>query len=154
MLHSSQREIREHQHYSVDVVVALYVGLLLWHATAWVWSRAPRGGRGKGRSRTKDERTAAALAPKMGEIVKAAKDWDMEKVRSAVLSAAAVAGEGGGGGVGRGGEWEEEEEGEGEWWLAEAPAGRKIGPEVYFGIGILFVVVFICLMAIVLNVGG
>eukprot|EP00271_Cylindrocystis_brebissonii_P010245 TRINITY_DN26387_c0_g1_i1.p1 TRINITY_DN26387_c0_g1~~TRINITY_DN26387_c0_g1_i1.p1 ORF type:complete len:486 (+),score=60.20 TRINITY_DN26387_c0_g1_i1:276-1733(+) len=34
--HSAQREIRERQHYSVDVVVALYAGFFIWHFTAFV----------------------------------------------------------------------------------------------------------------------
>ncbi|CAN7082686.1 unnamed protein product [Brassica oleracea var. botrytis] len=40
--HSTQRtegnEIRERHHYSVDCVVAIYVGILLWKMTGFIWS--------------------------------------------------------------------------------------------------------------------
>ncbi|CAA6667652.1 unnamed protein product [Spirodela intermedia] len=38
VLHSAQREVRERHHYSADCVVAVYVGVLLWRQTAFLWS--------------------------------------------------------------------------------------------------------------------
>ncbi|RCV33627.1 hypothetical protein SETIT_7G097500v2 [Setaria italica] len=37
VLHSAQREIRERHHYSVDCIVAIYVGVLLWRMTGFIW---------------------------------------------------------------------------------------------------------------------
>ncbi|XP_043719188.1 protein PHLOEM UNLOADING MODULATOR isoform X2 [Telopea speciosissima] len=38
VIHSAQREIRERNHYSVDCVVAIYVAILLWKMTGFIWS--------------------------------------------------------------------------------------------------------------------
>ncbi|WOL12722.1 hypothetical protein Cni_G21489 [Canna indica] len=71
VLHSAQREIREHHHYTVDVIVAIYVGILLWRMTGFIWS-------------AKDASKAKKLA-KLDEIqsklVHAAKDSDIDKIR-------------------------------------------------------------------------
>lgn len=71
VLHSAQREIRERHHYSVDCVVAIYVGILLWRTTSFIWSA-------KDRSKTLK---LAQLAKIEGRLVQAAKDADIEKVR-------------------------------------------------------------------------
>lgn len=71
MLHSAQREIREHHHYSVDCIVAIYVGILLWKMTGFLWP-------------AKDSSKARRLA-KLEEIqskmIKAAKDSNIDEVR-------------------------------------------------------------------------
>jgi hypothetical protein len=70
--HSGQREIRERHHYSVDVVVGIYMGVLLWWTTSWIWS--------------KQDQTQAfklkQLALVEGDIKKAAKEGDLDKIRS------------------------------------------------------------------------
>jgi hypothetical protein len=70
--HSGQREIRERHHYSVDVVVGIYMGVLLWWTTSWIWS--------------KQDQTQAfklkQLALVEGDIQKAAKEGDLDKIRS------------------------------------------------------------------------
>ncbi|KAF8693374.1 hypothetical protein HU200_038764 [Digitaria exilis] len=38
VVHSTQREIRERHHYSVDCIVAIYVGMFLWRMTRFLWS--------------------------------------------------------------------------------------------------------------------
>ncbi|XXG73526.1 hypothetical protein AAC387_Pa07g2431 [Persea americana] len=71
VLHSAQREIRERHHYSVDCVVAIYVGILLWRITGFMWS-------------TKNAARAERLAKLdniQNRLIKAAKDSDMDKVR-------------------------------------------------------------------------
>ncbi|KAI4366618.1 hypothetical protein MLD38_022475 [Melastoma candidum] len=71
VLHSAQREIREHHHYSVDCIVAIYVGILLWKMTGFLWP-------------VKDSSKARRLA-KLEEIqskmIKAAKDSNIDEVR-------------------------------------------------------------------------
>ncbi|CAI0427161.1 unnamed protein product [Linum tenue] len=69
VLHSAQREVRERHHYTVDCVVAIYVGVLLWRVTGFVWP--PR----------KSGRRVARLEKVQGRLIQAAKDSDMEKVR-------------------------------------------------------------------------
>ncbi|CAK9196290.1 unnamed protein product [Sphagnum troendelagicum] len=70
--HSGQREIRERHHYSVDVVAGIYMGVLLWWTTSWIWSRKDRS----------QELRLKQLALVEGDIQKAAKEGDLEKVRS------------------------------------------------------------------------
>lgn len=60
LAHSGMREIRERHHYSVDVVLGTFVGVMLWKAT----SPAP-----------------AASGERENELQKAAKDGDMERIR-------------------------------------------------------------------------
>ncbi|KAL9245083.1 hypothetical protein vseg_018777 [Gypsophila vaccaria] len=71
VLHSAQREIRERHHYTVDCVVAIYVGILLWKMTGFIWSS-------KDLSRNK---TLNKLEEIHGRLIQAAKDSDMEEVR-------------------------------------------------------------------------
>uniref|UniRef100_A0A0D6R6F4 Sphingomyelin synthase-like domain-containing protein n=1 Tax=Araucaria cunninghamii TaxID=56994 RepID=A0A0D6R6F4_ARACU len=71
VLHSGQREIRERHHYSVDCVVAIYVGILLWRTTGFIWSAKDRS------KALKLEK----LAQIEGKLVQAAKDADLDKVR-------------------------------------------------------------------------
>lgn len=59
--HSAQREVRERHHYTVDCVVAIYVGVLLWKMTGLV------------RGEKKME--------KLEKLKRAAKDSDIELVR-------------------------------------------------------------------------
>ncbi|PIA41163.1 hypothetical protein AQUCO_02300157v1 [Aquilegia coerulea] len=71
VLHSAQREVRERNHYSVDVVVAIYVGILLWRTTKFLWS-------------AKDasvKRRLLKLEKIQGRLVQAAKDSDMDEIR-------------------------------------------------------------------------
>ncbi|KAK9270651.1 hypothetical protein L1049_026233 [Liquidambar formosana] len=71
VVHSAQREIRERHHYSVDCVVAIYVGILLWKVTGFIWP-------GKDASR---DRRLAKLEKIQGRLIQAAKDSNMEEVR-------------------------------------------------------------------------
>lgn len=71
VMHSTQREIRERHHYSVDCVVAIYVGILLWKMTGFIWSA--KGG-------TRDSRLTK-LGKIQGRLLQAAKDSDMDEVR-------------------------------------------------------------------------
>jgi hypothetical protein len=70
--HSGQREIRERHHYSVDVVVGIYMGALLWWTTSWIWS--------------KQDQTQASKLKQLAlveeDIQKAAKEGDLDKIRS------------------------------------------------------------------------
>ena len=72
VLHSAQREIRERHHYSADCVVAIYVGVLLWKMTEFLWS-------------AKDLAKAGRLA-KLEEVhprlARAVKDSNMEEVKA------------------------------------------------------------------------
>lgn len=72
VLHSAQREVREHHHYSVDCVVAIYVGVLLWRMTGFLWSTkdASRG------------RRLNKLEMVQGRLTQAAKDGDLDEVRA------------------------------------------------------------------------
>jgi hypothetical protein len=72
ILHSAQREIRERHHYSVDCVVAIYVGMLLWRMTGFIWS-ARNANRAK---------QLAKLEEVQSRLIHAAKDSDMNEVRS------------------------------------------------------------------------
>lgn len=71
VLHSAQREIRERHHYSVDCVAAIYVGILLWWTTGFIWSA-------KDTSKTLKLNRLAQIE---GRLVQAAKDADLEKIR-------------------------------------------------------------------------
>lgn len=71
VIHSAQREIRERHHYSVDCIVAIYVGILLWKMTGFIWS-------------AKDvlrHRRLAKLEKIQSKLVQAAKDADLDEVR-------------------------------------------------------------------------
>ena len=70
--HTGQREIRERHHYSVDVVSGIYVGILMWRTTGWIWSSKDR----------LQELRIKHLAAAEDEIQKAAKEGDLEKIRS------------------------------------------------------------------------
>ncbi|CAN0921598.1 Protein PHLOEM UNLOADING MODULATOR [Linum grandiflorum] len=70
VLHSAQREVRERHHYAVDCVVAIYVGILLWKTTGFMWPGANNG-----------TRRLKKLEKMERKLVQAAKDSDMEKVR-------------------------------------------------------------------------
>ncbi|XP_010525209.1 PREDICTED: uncharacterized protein LOC104803037 [Tarenaya hassleriana] len=72
VIHSVQREIRERHHYSVDCVVAIYVGILLWKMTGFIWSN-----KGFKAEKTKLEKI-------QNRLVHAAKDSDMDTVRRLV----------------------------------------------------------------------
>lgn len=82
VLHSAQREIRERHHYSVDVVAGLYMGILLWRLTGFVWSKRDELKVLKGKLMTEN----------VDAFVKAAKDGDMEKIRQ-ILSDVEKAGQ-------------------------------------------------------------
>ncbi|XP_058091075.1 protein PHLOEM UNLOADING MODULATOR [Magnolia sinica] len=71
VLHSGQREIRERHHYSVDCVVAIYVGILLWKMTGFIWSA---------KDESQKERLVH-LEKIQDQLIKAAKDSDMDQVR-------------------------------------------------------------------------
>ena len=70
-MHSAQREVRERHHYTVDCIVAIYVGILLWKMTGFIWS-AKDGAR--------DSRLTK-LGKIQGRLLQAAKDSDMDEVR-------------------------------------------------------------------------
>ncbi|KAL1295447.1 uncharacterized protein LOC107618829 [Arachis ipaensis] len=69
--HSAQREVRERHHYSVDCVVAIYVGILLWKMTGFLWSNTV----------TYSDRRLAKLKKIEGRLIQASKDSNMDKVR-------------------------------------------------------------------------
>ncbi|KAK2404384.1 Sphingomyelin synthetase family protein [Trifolium repens] len=71
VLHSAQREVRERHHYSVDCIVAIYVGILLWKMTGFIWSREIRHGN---KSLIKFEKIKSRL-------IQASKDSDIDEVR-------------------------------------------------------------------------
>ncbi|XP_051217338.1 protein PHLOEM UNLOADING MODULATOR [Lolium perenne] len=71
VLHSAQREIRERHHYTVDCVVAIYVGILLWRMTRFIWSA-------RDASRA---RRLAKLEEVQGRLIHAAKDSDIDEIR-------------------------------------------------------------------------
>uniref|UniRef100_A0ACD5ZAR4 Uncharacterized protein n=1 Tax=Avena sativa TaxID=4498 RepID=A0ACD5ZAR4_AVESA len=71
VLHSAQREIRERHHYSVDCIVAIYVGILLWRMTGFIWS-----------TRDSDRaRRLAKLDEVQNKLFRAAKDSDMDEIK-------------------------------------------------------------------------
>lgn len=71
VIHSAQREIRERHHYSVDVVVAIYVGIMLWKMTGLFWPM---------KDQSKDMRLRR-LEKIQGRLMRAAKDDDIEEIR-------------------------------------------------------------------------
>lgn len=71
VLHSAQREVRERHHYTVDCVVAIYVGILLWKMTGFIWSAKDRY----------KQRRLIKLEKIHNRLVQAAKDSDMDEVR-------------------------------------------------------------------------
>ncbi|KAF7821698.1 Sphingomyelin synthetase family protein isoform 1 [Senna tora] len=68
VIHSAQREIRERHHYSVDCVVAIYVGILLWKMTGFIWSKQA-------------DRKLTKLEKIQSRLIQAAKDSDIDEVR-------------------------------------------------------------------------
>ncbi|KAI4976075.1 hypothetical protein ZWY2020_049682 [Hordeum vulgare] len=71
VLHSAQREIRERYHYSADCIVAIYVGILLWRVTGFIWS-----------TRDSDQaRRLSKLDEVQNRLFHAAKDSDMDEIR-------------------------------------------------------------------------
>ncbi|XP_039790927.1 uncharacterized protein LOC120656807 [Panicum virgatum] len=72
VVHSAQREIRERHHYSVDCIVAIYVGMLLWRMTGFLWSARE----------TNRSRRIAKLDEVQNRLFRAAKDSDILEVRS------------------------------------------------------------------------
>lgn len=71
VLHSAQREIRERHHYSVDCVVAIYVGILLWRMSGFIWSARD----------TNRTRRLAKLEEVQNRLFHAAKDSDINEIR-------------------------------------------------------------------------
>lgn len=69
--HSAQREIRERHHYTVDCIVAIYVGILLWRMTSFLW---PLKDKIKYLKLSKLEKI-------QGRLFQAAKDADIDQVR-------------------------------------------------------------------------
>ena len=70
-MHSAEREIRECHHYSADCVVAIYIGILLWKMTGFIW---PMMNTSRDRRLDKLEKIHSRLIP-------AANDSDMDEVR-------------------------------------------------------------------------
>ncbi|KAK3428116.1 hypothetical protein EUGRSUZ_F04230 [Eucalyptus grandis] len=71
VMHSAQREIRERHHYTVDCIVAIYVGILLWKMTGFIWP--PKDAR--------RNRRLLKLEKIQSRLIQAAKDSDMDGVR-------------------------------------------------------------------------
>lgn len=71
VLHSAQREIRERHHYSVDCLLAIYMGIFLWKMIGLFW---PTKNASKNRKLEKLEKIQSRL-------IQAAKDSDMNKVK-------------------------------------------------------------------------
>ncbi|EXC19876.1 hypothetical protein L484_017853 [Morus notabilis] len=71
VLHSAQREVRERHHYTVDCIVAIYVGILLWKMTGFIWPA----------KNTVKERRLEMLEKIQGQLTHAAKDSDIDEVR-------------------------------------------------------------------------
>ncbi|KAM1568789.1 hypothetical protein EV2_035098 [Malus domestica] len=69
--HSAQREIRERHHYSVDCVVAIYAGILLWKFTSFWWPAKDAG----------RDRRITMLEKIQSRLTQAAKDYDIDEVR-------------------------------------------------------------------------
>lgn len=82
VVHSTQREIRERHHYSVDCIVAIYVGMLLWRMTGFLWSARE----------TNRSRRIAKLDEVQNKLFRAAKDSDIVEIRS-LLNAVELAGQ-------------------------------------------------------------
>ncbi|KAL3504494.1 hypothetical protein ACH5RR_034335 [Cinchona calisaya] len=71
VLHSTQREIRERHHYSVDCLLAIYMGIFLWKMIGLFW---PTKDASKNKRLNKLEKV-------QGRLMQAAKDSDMDKVK-------------------------------------------------------------------------
>ncbi|KAL9258052.1 PHLOEM UNLOADING MODULATOR-like protein [Drosera capensis] len=71
VMHSAQREVRERHHYTIDCVAAIYVGVLLWKMTGFIWSARDLG---------RDKRLSK-LEKVQNKLTQAAKDSDIDKVR-------------------------------------------------------------------------
>lgn len=71
LMHSAQREIRERHHYTVDCIVAIYVGILLWKMTGFIWSHEA----------TSSNRSLTKLETIQSRLIQASKDSDMDRVR-------------------------------------------------------------------------
>lgn len=71
VLHSAQREIRERHHYTVDVVVATYAGILIWKMTSFLWSAKD----------TSTSRRVNVLEKIHSRLTQAAKDDNIDEVR-------------------------------------------------------------------------
>ncbi|KAJ1279444.1 hypothetical protein BS78_04G157100 [Paspalum vaginatum] len=72
VVHSTQREIRERHHYSVDCIVAIYVGILLWRMTGFLWSAREDS----------QSRRLAKLDVVQKRLFRAAKDSDITEIKS------------------------------------------------------------------------
>lgn len=81
-MHSAQREVRERHHYTVDCIAAIYVGILLWKMTGFIWSSEDK-------SRA---RKLAKLDEVQGRLMHAAKDSDIDEIRE-VLKEVELAGQ-------------------------------------------------------------
>ncbi|KAL3513897.1 hypothetical protein ACH5RR_026614, partial [Cinchona calisaya] len=71
VFHSAQREIRERYHYTIDCLIAIYVGIFLWKIIGLFWP-------------TKDasrKRRLNKLEKVLGRLMQAAKDSDMDRVK-------------------------------------------------------------------------
>ncbi|KAK6131444.1 hypothetical protein DH2020_034810 [Rehmannia glutinosa] len=69
--HSAQREIRERHHYSVDCIVAIYMGILLWKMTGLFWPIKD----------TSRYSRLDKLEKIQSKLVQAAKDSDIDGIR-------------------------------------------------------------------------
>jgi len=72
VIHSAQREVRERTHYSVDCIVAIYIGILLWRMTGFLWSAME----------TNRSRRLSKLDEVQKRLFRAAKDSDVFEIRS------------------------------------------------------------------------
>lgn len=72
VIHSAQREVRERHHYSVDCIVAIYIGILLWRMTGFLWSAME----------TNRSRRLSKLDEVQKRLFRAAKDSDVFEIRS------------------------------------------------------------------------
>lgn len=71
VMHSAQREIRERNHYSADIIIGIYMGILLWKMIGLFWPV-------KDTSRVQSLKKLEEIQNK---LVQAAKDSDIDKVR-------------------------------------------------------------------------
>ncbi|XP_066324183.1 protein PHLOEM UNLOADING MODULATOR-like [Miscanthus floridulus] len=72
VIHSAQREVRERHHYSVDCIVAIYIGILLWRMTGFLWSAME----------TNRSRRLSKLDEVQKRLFRAAKDSDVFEIRN------------------------------------------------------------------------
>ncbi|KAK4481350.1 hypothetical protein RD792_012235 [Penstemon davidsonii] len=71
VLHSAQREIRERHHYTVDCIMAIYMGIFLWKMTGLFWPIKD----------TSRDKRLNKLEQIQSKLVQAAKDSDIDGVR-------------------------------------------------------------------------